>query len=117
MEKNDTIKAIVVVLIAVIIGLVVVVMNNNNEPKVEVKKEVKQEVKLEASKIIQDEFKNSFMEGCFDGTNYVICDCMYEALVKEMGLEKFLEESIYYNKYGVFKNEARIERIVEKCIY
>jgi len=64
---------------------------------------------------ITQELKGDFMLGCNDGTNYTFCDCIFEEIVDEMGIEKFATEALRYELSGEL-SDSLADTMVNKAI-
>jgi len=64
---------------------------------------------------ITRELKGEFMLGCNDGTNYIFCDCIFEEIVDEMGIEKFATEALRYELSGEL-SDSLADTMVNKTI-
>ena len=64
---------------------------------------------------ITQELKGDFMMGCNDGTNYIFCECIFDEIVDEMGIEKFATEALRYELSGEI-SDSLADTMVNKAI-
>ncbi len=110
MNTKNILKAVgitIAVLILLIIGGIVF---SNNETVQE--KTSAPVVEQKAPEM--DYAKQQYMSGCFDGSNYEFCDCSYDKLVKEFGVEGIIKIGLEYDRTGYMEDKA-IETVLS-CI-
>jgi len=85
------------------IFLIVLAARPTPEPQV---REVIREVEVTKKQTEQDEFYDSmegyYMDGCYDGTNRNYCQCTYDYMVNNYGLEALLDASIELDETGEY---------------
>ena len=58
-------------------------------------------------------FRNEFVYACATEANITFCDCTYEALKKDLGMDGLLEMSAEYDRTGVMPKSGY--QAVAKC--
>ena len=96
MDKNTRITIISVAALALIGWALYVGYSFYQQDSITVEKENKQ--------VVNREMKNAFVEGCSEEGTLELCECYYDVIVEDLGLNKMIEESISYETTGVISN-------------
>ena len=111
---NETVKTIALISIGILLiaGTVTVVALRNYTDNKSV------ETPFTVAVEDNDTFRKDFNSGCIDeGGTYASCDCMYTSILKELGIDKLIEESVDYYNSNVFspRMEVAVDNAVNSC--
>lgn len=70
--------------------------------------------KDEQRKDNSDFIKTNFMAGCIDDGNYQLCECIYDELQSDLGMEGFIALSLEIDETGDIPKEAY--KAVANCV-
>jgi hypothetical protein len=61
---------------------------------------------LTRSTVDDSNIKSGFMSGCMEEGNYAFCDCSYESIKSQIGVDGLIKFSLEYDRTGVLPKEA-----------
>lgn len=69
------------------------------------KNETKAEPVVITPKTNDEAFKENFLSGCYDGSNYAYCSCAYDYMEKKIGVKGIMKAGLEYEKTNKMTEE------------